>query len=155
MAKTGPRPKPKAALIRSGSNQIYNRKDDLEVPVGMPDMPGWLDKTAKDIWGEVVKQLFNLGVISKIDKGILGLYCHAFSEFLQINKQCKDYVITTQTGAIKRNPLLKAKSDAWERVLKISKELGLTPAARAGLAPVAGKREAKKSSSRFFTGQAS
>ena len=150
--KSGPRPKPIAAIKRSGSNQIYNRKDELEVPVGMPDCPEWLDEQAKAIWDEQVRKLYNLGVISVIDQIALALYCFSVSQFLQLNNTytVKDIVITTKTGAKKQNPAYEASGKAWDRILKISKELGLTPAARAGLAPGGSKRPAEKESNRFF-----
>ena len=152
MAKTGPRPKPLATIKRSGSSQVYKRTEDLEVPVGMPEQPEWLDDIAKGIWDETARLLYNQGVITLLDKGALALYCYSFSQFLQSDKKLKidGYVITTATGAKKPNPYLEVANKAWDKVLKISKELGLTPAARAGLAPVSSKREADKSSNRFF-----
>ena len=140
-----------ATIKRSGSSQIYKRKDDLEVPVGMPDCPGWLDDVGKKIWDETARLLYNQGVITLLDRGALSLYCNSFSIFLQARKRLKkDYTITTKTGAIKPNPILEVSNKAWEQVLKISKEMGLTPAARAGLGVVSSKREAKKSTGRFF-----
>ena len=150
--RPGPRPKPKAHLIRNNSNQIYNRQDDLEVPVGKPDRPKWLDKLACEIWEETVEKLYRLGVISVIDQGALALYCHEYSVFLRLIKQYKvnEIVITSKTGAKKQNPAHEAAGKSWDKILKISKEFGLTPAARAGLAPGGTKRPAEKSSSRFF-----
>ncbi len=150
MAKPGPRPKPLATIQRSGSSQVYKRTEDLDVPVDMPDCPDWLGNLARQIWDETVKHLFDTGVITLLDKGVLGLYCHSLSQFIQADKLCKkNYVITTKTGAKKPNPALEVANKAWEKVLKASKELGLTPAARAGLG-VVGKREPDKSSGRFF-----
>ncbi len=154
MAKTGPRPKPKAALVRNGSNHIYKRKDDLEVPVGRPVCPEWLGDRAKGVWDDTVEQLYLLGVISMIDAGGLALYCHAFGQFLEIESNPYKFVIITKSGAKKQNPLYEASNKAWEKVVKLSKEFGLTPSARAGLAPGGAKRPAEKSSSRFFKGPA-
>jgi P27 family predicted phage terminase small subunit len=150
--KRGPTPKPIAALRRSGSNQIYNRQDELEVPVGMPDMPEWLEEKAQGVWDETVRKLYLLGVIAVIDQGVLALYCYEYGLFLELidSYDITGVIKTTTTGATKLNPAHEAAGKAWDRILKISKELGLTPAARAGLAPGGTKRPAEKKSNRFF-----
>ena len=93
--------------------------------------------------------MFALGVLTKIDQGSLALYCHSWSQFLRLDKECKSFVITTATGAKKINPYYEAQGKAWDKIVKLSKEFGLTPASRAGLRAEP-KRKADKSSSRFF-----
>jgi P27 family predicted phage terminase small subunit len=77
-------------------------------------------------------------VLSKADGAALAIYAEAFAEFMftveAIGKS--RLLIKDRDGNLRRNPLLRIRDAAVERLARMAAQLGLTPAARTRLRPV-------------------
>ena len=98
-------------------------------------MPRWLKGDARRKWRELVPELVAVGIISRLDRDLLTLYCQTYADWLEIRKlrQTEPSVITTTSGNLIQNPLIGLQNRISACLLRLSRELGLSPTARAGL----------------------
>lgn len=114
-------------------------------PVAAPD---WLGEEARKVWDRVAPDLVDCGMLRPIDAAALGRYC----ELLVVWVQCKDYIakhgrnypvhalptVAERKAGKKQGPLvgLKPMPDVSllmrcsSELVKLERELGLTPSAR-------------------------
>mgnify|MGYP003647044562 FL=1 len=110
----------------------------------IPSAPKWLSRYGKEEFNKVVNQLFNLQMLHNVDLIMIESYCNEISLYkeceieLRNTKRIDEF--TSSEGLVLRrqaNPLIKMKNDALNNALKIAREFGLTPIARASIsAPV-------------------
>ncbi len=108
-------------------NFINLGNEQLDLP------PNWLrDDMAKSEWIRLVPELRKLKVISNLDYNNLGLYCNAFSMYIQVSKKVgKTNVLTKYTnksGATNKiiNPNISVALKYKEEIRKYSSLLGLS-----------------------------
>jgi P27 family predicted phage terminase small subunit len=113
-------------------------------------MPDWLSDEAKAHWGVVSKQLHDVGVLTKMDGVALGLYCEAFARWKHANEQVIKFgpVVKAPSGFPVQSPFLSIANKAWEQMLRILLEFGMTPASRSRV--VSAKQEDEESPYRKF-----
>jgi len=115
---------PLKVLKNQGTYQKCRHEDrrDLELPVGMPEKPDFLDKEAAKEWDKITPLLLEHGVISEIDGAALTHYCVLYGRFVL---------------AVKSDPssFTPAKSAALRNAFT---DLGMSPAARTKI-PGSGK----------------
>lgn len=137
MGKRGPAPTPTAILAARGSWRAKENKNEPQPELGTPKKPNWLKGDAKKCWEALVPQLKIMGVLSKIDGNALSRYCKMWGDwrkldqFLEKNGSTfplkKDGVIYE----IKQFPQSKMAQQIRDQLLRLEKEFGLTPSARA------------------------
>jgi len=98
----------------------------------IPDCPACLGAVAKAEWKILVTDLDALGILDRVDRGALVVYCEAWEEFVLLSKVVKEEgaVCVATNGSPYQNPALGAKNKAAERMLKVAAQFGMTPAAR-------------------------
>jgi P27 family predicted phage terminase small subunit len=143
MGTRGPQKKPIKELKLHGTFRD-DRHSGPEIEGGEPGCPTWLDREGKAEWKRVVSVLVKRIGLAEIDRGLLALYCQAWSQFhrseTQLQKEGETIMVYVEdqdgelhcTGA-KLHPLVKVRTDAADRMLKAAIKLGLSPAARTGL----------------------
>ena len=92
MKTPGPPPTPtNLKMLRGnpGKRKLNTNEPDPEPAI--PLCPSHLDKVAKKEWRRVSKELFALGIISKLDRAALGGYCDAYSRWAEAAKQIQQY----------------------------------------------------------------
>lgn len=135
MGRRGPKPDTKAI----GSKHVYRRKKAAQaapkLPTEAPDCPAGLSREAKAEWTRVVENLELMGVVTKIDRAMLAIYCQQWAEVLELNALIKTQGRVTKgsTGSKVSNPLIKQRDAAMDRLLEIAEQFGFTPAARSRL----------------------
>lgn len=89
--------------------------------------PTWLSTNAKRLFTEMAKEID----VNKRNKHSLALLCDSFTTYRDAKKKVDEEGITTVagTGAIKAHPLLTSMHQAFDRYMKLAKELGLHEAA--------------------------
>lgn len=130
------RPKRTAEELRVvGSSEQYRRRGEVPVVEGEPEPPEWLDERGCAQWGRMVQRLRNQGTLSEHWRESLAAYCEAWSEYERLVSECAEQplVVYGKSGAPYANPLFGAKTKAWERVLKLGREFGFTPASKTGI----------------------
>jgi len=126
MAERGPLPKPYA---RRRNKRAVTGK---HVQVARPVMPAALSKEAKAEWRRVVPELEAMGLLAKVDRGVLIRYCTVWADWcmVDVNLQKTGLLIKGRRDGLVRNPLWLLRSDAEAMLNELAKQLGLSPTAR-------------------------
>jgi len=138
MGRRGPKPAPRALKLLRG-NPGKRPLDPGEVAAlkasGGPQPPEWLAGEALAEWNRRAPQLAELGVIGAIDQAVLALYCQAWERYLEAKRALgrKSRVVKPRGGNPYTSPLVTQVRDALADVIKLARELGLSPSARSGL----------------------
>ncbi len=105
---------------------------------GLPDEPGWLDSDAKDEWQRLTGILGPAHVLTKGDAGILHACCDAFSVIRRCQRALAGgLTYVTAAGLIKVRPEGRLLADARRQYVAYLAELGLSPASRTKVQPLA------------------
>ena len=141
MGRRGPRPTPSAVQKRRGTYRPERRRGEPTPEVGVPDAPDWLGPEASEHWSEIAELLDAMGVLALVDQIALGLLCDSLAEYVQAKDIVEQaaragevkFLSTTDKGNVIQHPAVGVKNKAWERTLKMLREFGMTPSARAAL----------------------
>lgn len=151
----GPKRQPtKLKLIRGNPGHRTLPAGEVD-PGGAPEMPLFLTDEGKVYWAQVAPPLIAAGIVTSVDGEILGQYAEALALFDRLNRQVQHRELIAQGGRyaegevgedgkpqricikeprLSKHPLLPALSQARNDVLKLARELGCTPSARAHIA---------------------
>jgi len=110
--------------------------DGARVPVEIPKMPKHLDAGAKREWKLIVPELEKLGLLARIDRAALAMYCVAFSRWekaeLKIKEMQDDGLIdNTPNGHKQMSVWLQIANRAMEQIKSSLGDFGMSPSARA------------------------
>jgi P27 family predicted phage terminase small subunit len=131
MGRRGPPAKPSAIKKAQGTF----RKDrvagnEMEMPVGAPECPAYLDAVARALWQRVVPRLMEAKVLSKIDGAALEGFCANYSQAVRSQKIADRQAYVDTPFGPKVHPAVGNARKAWAIVRQFAAEFGLTPAAR-------------------------
>lgn len=152
----GRKPKP-AQLERLDGNPTKRPiKTELAMPLDMPDPPQPLDDYALEEWNRLAPGLNAIGVLSKMDMGIMAAYCDSYSKWRLATELLRDILhggpdgkllslvqIDNKTGIMLKNPLTDRAEKAKADMVRYAAELGMTPVARARIAIEPQKKQSK------------
>jgi P27 family predicted phage terminase small subunit len=156
---SGGRPKPTALRVIQGNpgKRALPKKEPKFKPA-LPSPPSHLNAPAKREWGRVAKELFDMGMLTSVDRGALAAYCQAYGRWVQaenaLAKLGKDdelsggLMIKTSNGNAIQNPIVGIANVAARDMVKFSIEFGMTPAARSRVQ--AGAPAEEDEAERFF-----
>ena len=102
-----------------------NSSDKRPKPVSdgiIPKPPSWLNENAKKIYKTTSKEIVKLGIAGKCDQNILSIFSSQMDR-LQVISQKQLRLLTDE----------RLQNDLTASVLSLSKEIGITPSARAKL----------------------
>ncbi len=105
----------------------------VSVAPGIPDLPDGLDDVARAEWAWFTKELFDLGIIAKIDKIQMEQICVVYSRWKQAEKivEREGFTIETKNGYPVQNPSLNIANQCIKQLQSLCGDFGLSPAARA------------------------
>jgi P27 family predicted phage terminase small subunit len=135
----GRRGPPRKPTILKRNEGTYRK--DLALPneckpePAMPAVPSGLSRRANAEWRRVSKELFKLGLLSRIDRAALAAYCESWADWLDATEKVNELgkVIKTQNGNVIENPYYSIKKRASEIMHRYLTEFGMTPASRTGI----------------------
>lgn len=137
MGKRGPQKTPTVELAKRGSwlAKTAERQNELEIvaPATIPAAPAWLGGPAHDIWEHIAPELHANGLLTNVDVHMLGLFCARMGEYLELKDQVERVQAGTLEMDIQMKDLLKARDTASADAMRLGREFGSSPAARAGL----------------------
>lgn len=145
-----------------------NKQSAPVAPIAPPECPGFLTGDAKTEWKRIVDDLIVMGVVSRIDRGALAVYCQAWAdwkmarEMLAKKTRGAGYEDITPSGYKQMSVWLQIANRAEERMRVSGALFGLNPSARSsmGIQAPQGKQtelfpnEPKEAAGRFFQGGA-
>lgn len=138
MGQRGPKPKPAHLHLINGNpskKRLSVLQDGTRVPVEIPEMPSHLDSEARKEWKRISVELLKLGLIAKVDRAALAVYCVAYSRWVRAERKLKsdgdDALIgITPSGYQQLGVWLQISNRAVEVMHKFLAEFGMTPSAR-------------------------
>lgn len=147
-----PKPQPtQLKLVKGNPGKRPISRDEVSPDASIPKPPNHLDPVAKTEWKRISESLYNLQILSDIDRSALAAYCQSYGRWVKAeNKVRKDgLVITTSNGNVIQSPYVSIANKAMMIMHKFAVEFGMTPSARVGL-KVGGKKKESKPEDEFF-----
>lgn len=90
MGQRGPKPMPaNVHLLRGNASKkpIGSLFDEFRPEVEIPDYPSWIWPEAKKEWKRIASELERYGLISRLDRAALVLYCQAWAKMVWAERQ--------------------------------------------------------------------
>lgn len=146
MAPRGPKPRPTHLKVVEGNpgKRKLNTKE-VQPRAIIPTPPAQLVGEAAEEWDRMAQTLFNLGILTEVDRAALAAYCEAYGRWADaldaqaaIRKRDPEnpsagFVITTSTGNMIQHPLVGIVRRAGADMVRYAAEFGMTPSARVRL----------------------
>jgi P27 family predicted phage terminase small subunit len=141
MSKTGRPAKPLQIHKLIGSYRPDRHEDRMLPTPSVPECPEWVRPSAKKYWEPVGKMLYGLNVMAVEYTIGLALLVDALADWVKFAEMADTDEPTTVTGqgTVIQSPVVGMKNKAWDRVLKASREFGITPASVRGVQQVVDK----------------
>ena len=136
--RRGPKPIPTKLKLARGSRRVGDLNDDGAEPrpePSTPTCPAHLTTAARTEWKRIVPELERLGLLTKLDRAALSLYCVAYGRWAEAEKQAAvlGMVVKTKAGSLIQNPYLGIANRAASQMHAILVEFGLSPSSRTRL----------------------
>jgi P27 family predicted phage terminase small subunit len=153
---SGPAPKP--SKLKTLEGNPGKRPLPLNEPrpaAAMPACPAFIKGSARKEWQRLAPELYQLGLLTRVDRAALAGYCIAWEQFEQadqelarLNRSYRDalkqrrknprqilpvsngMISITSNGNAIMEPLLSVRKQALELMHKFLTEFGMTPASR-------------------------
>ncbi len=135
----GRKPLPTAVRRQIGNpgKRGYNRAEPVP-PEGLPDCPPHLSDVAHAEWHRIAQALYDMGVVTLVDRAALAAYCQAYGRWVEAEEKLKEtpVMLKTPSGYVQQSPWLSVANKQLELMGRYMAELGITPASRARVASV-------------------
>ncbi|MBE9546758.1 MAG: phage terminase small subunit P27 family [Proteobacteria bacterium] len=144
--------KPKATILKilegNPGKQKLPQGEPVVVPAEMIEPPSFLDTYAIEEWDRLAPGLYELGILTPLDRSVFAAYCDSVSEWRHARELLAEesgidaFVSSKASGNQCKSVLLDIATSAAKNMLRYGVELGLTPSARSRLviAPGRGKK---------------
>lgn len=113
MGTRGPAPLPgNVHLLRGNASKkpLGTLFDEFRPEVDIPDAPPWIWADAKKEWNRITPELKRYGLVSKLDRAALVLYCQAWGEYAWAKKKFGDAMKEAEKGRI----AAEKKGEVWK-----------------------------------------
>ena len=129
----GRKPKP-TALKRMAGNPGKRRMNEYEPdpPRYKPRCPSHLSDEAKKEWRRISKELYYLGLLSKLDRAFLAAYCQVYARWVKAEQKISEEgeVFITEKGFPMQSPWVSIANKAMDLMNKFGSEFGMSPSSR-------------------------
>jgi P27 family predicted phage terminase small subunit len=132
----GPPPTPSRLVELKGNPSKKKLTGSEPAPSrGAPRPPADLKGEALAEWGRIVPELDRLGLLTKVDRGYLVVYCEAWATFDQARAAMAEYgaLVAGRDGGLVKNPAAQVMRDAADLMIKFGSRFGLSPSDRTRL----------------------
>jgi len=153
--RSGRKRKPTALRIANGAHPSLLPQDEPQPERSSLVPPEYLSDDAKKLWATAAAQLDACGVMTSTDEPALAQYCEQFVLWQDALAQVRQHGMMVRnegTGVMKANPCIAVANNAHDRMVKMMREFGMTPSARASVKTRGGfspKPDAAQSKNRF------
>lgn len=136
----GRKPKPTALKIVEGNPGRRPLPEfEPKFDPSQPTPPPFLNDDAKVEWGRISGVLYEAGVLTDVDRGVLAAYCQAYGVWAQAEREIEKLqqssvlnglILKTKDGNFIQQPLLGIANKAKADMVKYAAEFGMTPSSR-------------------------
>ena len=133
MAVRGARPLPtKLKIVHGTLRKGRQNAHEPEVLVEIPRCPRELSPAAKKEWKRIAPELASMGLLSRIDRAALALYCDSYGRWLEAVASLQKFgvVIKAPSGYPVQSPYVAIANKSGEQVRLLLSEFGLSPSSR-------------------------
>ena len=133
MVKTGRPPKPTVLKLLHGTARPDRLlKNEPQPETGVPTRPGWLLPEAKREWTRIVPELNRLGLLAKIDRAMLSMWCQCWAMYVQAVKDIENNGTSygKDDGYEGQRPSVSIMNKMIEKMTTLSARFGMTPSDR-------------------------
>lgn len=133
---SGPPPQPSALKILKGNPGQRPIEPEPEPEKALPLPPSYFTGEALAEWGRIVGPLFELGLVTVVDRAGLIAYCEAWDLYCSAMQTFRDggsQVTIRGERSLVKNPCLAVAKDALDSMLKYGSRFGMTPSDRVRL----------------------
>ncbi len=122
----------KLKLLRGNPGKRKLNTKEPQPPAVMPTCPRWLSREAKREWRRVCKELFQLGLLTRVDRAALAGYCEAWGMVREAEEILQDegLTFTTESGYIQQRPEVSILHKSLQVMRAFLSDFGMSPAAR-------------------------
>lgn len=127
-------------LIKGNPGKRSLNPNEPKPELARPMPPTFLSDDAKVEWGRVVDRLFELGLMTDLDRAALAAYCQAYGRWAQAERALAEMgrqdqltgalMIKTKNGNAIQNPIVGTANHAMAEMMRYATEFGMTPSAR-------------------------
>ena len=133
MARTGRPPKPTALKLLHGtarSDRVL--KNEPQPEIGRPTRPHWLLPEAKREWSRIVPELLRLGLLAKIDRAMISMWCQCWGMYVEAIRDIRAHGTTysKEDGYEGQRPSVSIMNKMIEKMTALSARFGMTPSDR-------------------------
>jgi P27 family predicted phage terminase small subunit len=129
----GRKPMP-SNVVRLRGNPGKRRLNDTEPrpAPGVPSCPSCLGEEARKEWKRLARELGDLGLLTRIDRGMLAAYCEAHALWVEAVSSIERYgtMVKSPNGYPMQSPYVAVANKQVEIMVRIAAELGMTPSSR-------------------------
>jgi len=133
VSRRGAKPKPTKLKALQGTLRSDRRNpNEPETRPAIPRCPEHLGPEAKREWRRLAPQLARLGLLSKIDREALALFCQAWERWVDAEEALKRYgvMVKSPNGFPMQSPYLAVANKAMEQMRALLAEFGMSPSSR-------------------------
>ncbi len=143
MGSRGPKPLPNNVHQLRGNpskKTAAQFRDGVNAPTEIPDCPRHLKGPAQKEWKRVTVELEKLGLVSKIDRAALAMYCTAWGRYVHAEEKLLELgddglIETTPNGFQVQGPWLNIANKAMDQCKSFLAEFGMSPSSRSRVTP--------------------
>ena len=128
--KTGPAPKPPELGVIEGKTTPFRY---AQPRIEIPSCPNWLGREAKREWKRIMPHLYQLGLITQLDRSAIAAYCQAYDRWYKAERTltaARSYTFKMKSGYVGVRPEVSIAQKAIAQMISLCREFGLTPSAR-------------------------
>ena len=143
-------------LVRGNPGKRAINRSEPKPRRERPSAPAHISDTAREVWGQAVLTLDEMGVLTAADVFAIEVLCEAIADHRDagetIAAEGRFYETTTKEGSAmwRLHPAVALRSDADRRVRGWCAEFGLTPSARSRIETT--PKQAEDPSAKYLTG---
>lgn len=129
----GRRPAPTTIKALRGTQRADRANVKEPKPkVAVPQCPSHLSPEAKKEWKRMARDLAELGLMSRIDRAALALYCQAWGRWVEAEESLKKHgvMVKSPNGFPMQSPYLAVANKAMEQMRALLTEFGMSPSSR-------------------------
>jgi P27 family predicted phage terminase small subunit len=121
-------------VVRLRGNPGKRRLNDAEPrPASrLPACPACLGEEARKEWKRLARELGDLGLLTRIDRGMLAAYCQAHALWVEAVSSIVRYgtMVKSPNGYPMQSPYVAVANKQVDIMVRIASELGMTPSSR-------------------------
>jgi len=133
MAGRPPKPTQLKVLQGNPGKRALN-KSEPKPAAKKPSAPKHLEGEAKREWNRIAKKLFELGLLTEVDRAALAMYCTTWARYVRAEEELArvdaEWVASTDKGYEHQSAWLQVSNQAMKLMRALLAEFGMSPSSR-------------------------